>query len=124
MWHEWKFSPEGIRFRQPKWVNRTSNQQFLPTQVTPVANLALAGAHTKTDVDVWSIEAAVESGRRAAQVFEPRVPVLSQYRPWWLRAFGALDNCLYAMGAPNILDVLLCTSIVTTLTGIVWILFG
>jgi uncharacterized protein with NAD-binding domain and iron-sulfur cluster len=112
VWHEWEFSPEGIRFHQPKWVNRTNNQQYLPTQATPVPNLVLAGAHTKTDVDVWSIEAAVESGRRAAKVFEPSIRVLPQYRPLWLRTLGAIDNALYAVRAPNVLDVALAALLV------------
>lgn len=51
-----------------KWVTTTRMQAHQPTQVTPVPNLLLAGAHTKTDVAVWSIEGAVESGRRAAKV--------------------------------------------------------
>ncbi|MCP5530996.1 MAG: FAD-dependent oxidoreductase [Opitutaceae bacterium] len=42
----------------------------LPRQATPVPNLFLAGAHTRTEADVWSIEGAVESGRRAAQVVD------------------------------------------------------
>src|SRR6185503_20101829 len=107
VWHEWQFAPDGIRGKQPKWVNRVGNQAFLPTQVTPIKNLALAGAHTRTDVDVWSIEAAVESGRRAAQVFEPSVRVLGQYRPSWLLVLRALDNALYRLNAPNVLDVML-----------------
>jgi Flavin containing amine oxidoreductase len=119
VWHEWQFSPEGIRGRQPKWVNRVGNQAFLPTQITPVENLALAGAHTRTDVDVWSIEAAVESGRRAAQVFEPSVKVLGQYRPWWLLLLRSLDNVLYRLNAPNVLDVTLIAAIVA---GVLWLL--
>ena len=121
VWHEWQFSPEGIRGGQPKWVNRVGNQAFLPTQVTPVENLALAGAHTRTDVDVWSIEAAVESGRRAAQVFEPSVKVLGQYRPWWLLLLRSLDNLLYRLNAPNVLDVILIAAIIA---AVLWVLLG
>ncbi len=33
----------------------------------PIANLFLAGAHTQTQAHVWSIEGAVESGRRSAK---------------------------------------------------------
>jgi hypothetical protein len=103
VWHEWTFSPDGIRPKQPKWVTTTHTQPFLPAQRTPVPNLVLAGAHTRTDADVWSVEAAVESGRRAVQVFEPDVEVLPQYRPWLLRAIAAVDDALYAMGAPHVL---------------------
>lgn len=48
----------------------------------------------------------VESGRRAARLLEPQVPVLSQYRPTALRMLGALDDMLYRIGAPHVLDVL------------------
>jgi hypothetical protein len=66
-----------------------------------IGNLALAGAHTKTDVDVWSIEAAVESGRRAAQVFEPSVKYWDSIVLSGVFVLRALDNLLYALGAPN-----------------------
>ena len=35
VWHEWIFSPDGIRCRQPKWVNTTHTQPFLPTNRRP-----------------------------------------------------------------------------------------
>lgn len=107
VWHEWIFSPEGIRGPQPKWVTTTNTQPYLPSQVTPVPNLFLAGAHTKTEVDVWSIEGAVESGRRAARAIDPAVEVISQYKPWWLRAISAVDDVCYRAGAPHVLDILL-----------------
>lgn len=52
VWHEWQFSPDGIKAYQPKWVTTNHTQQYLPTQVTPVPNFVLAGAHTKTAADV------------------------------------------------------------------------
>lgn len=117
VWHEWKFSPNGIQGRQPKWVNTTHTQRWQPTQATPVPNLILAGAHTRTDADVWSIEAAVESGRKAARLIEPEVKVLPQYRPGWLRLLGALDDFLYRLGAPHVLVVV--PSVVVVGLGIV-----
>jgi hypothetical protein len=107
VWHEWEFSPGGIHHPQPKWVNTTDTQPHQPTQATPIPNLVLAGAHTRTEADVWSIEGAVESGRRAARVIEPAVTVVPQYRPPWLRALGAADNVCYALGLPNVLDLIL-----------------
>ncbi len=105
VWHEWTFSETGIQPRQPKWVTTTNTQAFLPSQRTPVPNLVLAGAHTRTNADVWSVEAAVESGRRAARVLEPDIEVLPQYLPPLLRAFGAVDDVLYRIGAPHVLVV-------------------
>ena len=122
VWHEWQFSPQGLQFHQPKWVNTTTTQPHQPTQATPVPNLLLAGAHTKTEVDVWSIEAAVESGRRAAQVVEPHVKVLPQYKPLWLRTISAADDLCFAVGAPHVLDLLLAGVLIMVLAVIVMVL--
>ena len=107
VWHEWQFSPQGIRHHQPKWVNTTNTQPYLPTQATPVPNLVLAGAHTKTAADVWSIEGAVESGRLAARAIEPSVRVIPQYHPLWLRVLGRVDDACFSAGLPHFLDFLL-----------------
>lgn len=121
VWHEWRFSPDGIQHRQPKWVTTTTTQPHQPTQGTPVANLVLAGAHTKTEADVWSIEGAVESGRRAAKLFEPDVKVIPQYKAPWLRALGAADDVCYALGAPHVLDLLLLAVVVAVVAWLVWL---
>ena len=107
VWHEWLFSPAGIRPPQPKWVNTTKTEPYQPTQATPVPNLVLAGAHTQTEAEVWSIEGAVESGRRAARVIESSVRVIPQHKPAWLRAISAVDNACFAVGAPHVLDLFL-----------------
>jgi len=107
VWHEWRFSPTGIRPYQPKWVTTTNTQPYQPTQATSIANLVLAGAHTQTAADVWSIEGAVESGRRAAQAIEPSVKVISQYKSWWLRVLGAIDDILFSIRAPHVLNFIL-----------------
>lgn len=111
VWHEWKFSKDGISCKQPKWVNSTNTQKFMPTQKTSLENLVLAGAHTKTDVDVWSIEGAVESGRRAVKVFEKNVVIKEQYRPLLFKILWAMDDALYALKLPNIVDVLLGSAV-------------
>lgn len=113
VWHEWLFSPAGIQFHQPKWVTTTNTQPYQPTQSTPVPNLVLAGAHTRTAADVWSIEGAVESGRLAAQVIEPSVKVIPQHKPLWLRAISAVDDLLYSIGAAHVLDLSLVGFLLT-----------
>jgi hypothetical protein len=79
----------------------------MPSQKTTIPNLVLAGAHTKTSVDVWSIEAAVESGKLAAKVYEPDVLVICQYNPVFFRFISKIDDVLFLLKLPNILDLFL-----------------
>jgi hypothetical protein len=120
VWHEWKFSPAGITSLQPKWVNSTNTQAFLPAQKTPVSNLFLAGAHTKTQAQVWSIEGAVESGRRAAQAIDDRVEVIDQYQPAWIKFLSGVDDLLFAIKAPQLIDsmLLILLVLVVAITGV------
>jgi uncharacterized protein with NAD-binding domain and iron-sulfur cluster len=115
VWHEWNFSSEGIKSLQPKWVNTTNNQEYLPAQKTPVSNLFLAGAHTNTQAQVWSIEGAVESGRRAAKMIDERVNVLDQYRPIWIKSLSKMDDILYSIKAPQIIDSIFLFLFILTL---------
>jgi len=112
VWHEWSFSRSGIKPVQPKWVNTSNTQPYLPNQKTPAANLFLAGAHTKTQAQVWSIEGAVESGRRAAKGIDTRVDVIGQYCPVWIKILAALDDALYALKGPQIIDLILLSMII------------
>ncbi|MCA9796262.1 MAG: FAD-dependent oxidoreductase [Candidatus Eremiobacteraeota bacterium] len=105
VWHEWKFGPGELRGSQPKWVNTTHTQSHQPGQTTSFENLFLSGAHTRTSADVWSIEAAIESGRLAARAIDPGVRVLHQYRPPLLETLGNLDDRLYEAGLPHLLDL-------------------
>ena len=104
VWHEWEFSSNGIKPLQPKWVTTTNTQAYIPPQRTSVANLFLAGAHTETQAQVWSIEGAVESGRRAAKAIDDRVEVLDQYQPFWIKLLSRMDDLLFSIKAPQFID--------------------
>ena len=119
VWREWEFSREGIKPLQPKWVNTTHTQAYLPAQKTPVANLFLAGAHTRTQAQVWSIEGAVESGRRAAKAIDDRVKVLDQYHPPLINVLSGIDDILFTLKAPQLVDSVLLILILSSL----WLLF-
>ncbi len=106
VWHEWTFSPNGIVPIQPKWVTTTNTQPHRPNQATSISNLALAGAHTKTEADIWSIEGAVESGRRVARVYEPDVMVIGQHKPLLMRTLSFLDDGLYALRLPHVFTLI------------------
>ncbi len=115
VWSEWKFSSAGIKPLQSKWVNTTNTQAYLPAQKTPVLNLFLAGAHTQTQAQVWSIEGAVESGRRAAKAIDDRVEVLDQYQPVWIKILSKIDDILYTIKMPQLIDSIFLSLILLSL---------
>jgi hypothetical protein len=119
VWHEWELSDAGIKPLQPKWATTTSTQAYLPGQRTPVQNLFLAGAHTRTQAQVWSIEGAVESGRRAAHAIDDRVEVLDQELPLWILVLADIDDLLFSINAPQVIDYL---AIGLFLVGAAWLL--
>jgi hypothetical protein len=110
IWHEWEFSSNGIKHFQPKWVTTQDTQAYMPSQKTPVPNLFLAGSHTAVKANVWSIEGAVESGRRAANSIDQRVKVIDQHRSGWLYLFARIDNILYKLKGPQFVDFIIMLS--------------
>ena len=106
VWDEWEFDPSGITPEQPKWVTTTNTRDHRPCQATSIPNLVLAGAHTETEADIWSIEGAVESGRRAAKIFEPEVVVKPQHKPRALKFTSWVDDAFFALRLPHVLSVI------------------
>ncbi len=62
----WDSKLERLVSKNPKWVN--SVNEFRPLNITEYPNMWVAGAHTKTTIDTWSMESAVESGKLASNL--------------------------------------------------------
>jgi hypothetical protein len=108
VWNEWTFDPnKGIEGKQPKWVNSNLNQQYRSKQDTTVPNLFLAGAHTITDADIWSIEGAAESGKRVSKLITKESFISTDYKPVFIQILNKIDDILYDAKLPNVIDVLL-----------------
>ncbi|MBL4898465.1 MAG: FAD-dependent oxidoreductase [Colwellia sp.] len=90
VWNSWEFPNEDSSDKvrdssQPKWVNNTENFKYLPNTISDNINgLYLAGAHTKTNANIYSMEAAVESGKRAADLISDQDTVIPQHTPFAL----------------------------------------
>jgi len=123
IWSSWIF-PEvpsdymHVTAPQHKWSNTINTQPYHPSTYTSIANLLLAGSHTQVSVDLWSMEGAAESGRRAAfaldldhkirlQRNEEHCELFEQRQPKFFHFCSKLDNFLYALGLPNLVDVTL-----------------
>lgn len=105
VWDSWKFN-QPITTDEPKYVDSTNTREFQPTVDTTLPNLWMAGAHTRTSTDLWSMESAAESGRRAAQAIAC-TNVITQNRGLIIDLLQRLDAVCYSLGLPNVMYVLL-----------------
>jgi len=126
IWKDWSFPPAVSAY--PKWVNRVGTYKHRPSQKTDIEHLILTGAHTKTTMDIWSMEGAVESGKLAARIAlggeipstqAAQVPLYYHKPLPVLAAMSKVDNVLYAVGLPNVLDCLVAVIILILLILVV-----
>jgi len=61
----------------------------------------------------------VESGRRAAKAIDEKVEVLDQYRPIWIKSLSKIDDILYSIQAPQVIDFIFLSLILFLL----WLFF-
>ena len=72
----------------------------------------LAGSHTKTSINIWSMESAVESGIKSANLIlkknnQQLYQIYIHKSQKIFESLKSLDDILYSMYLPNIIDVIL-----------------
>ena len=113
IWPTWIFpSPENglteITGEQKKWVNETGFSAIRPNIETSINNLYLSGAHCRLDggMNLYSMEQAIQSSRKIADLITGQDTVLLQEDPLILKPFKTVDKFLYKANLPNIFNVL------------------
>ena len=112
IWYEWNFN-NGIQEQtNKKWVNNIYNEKFRPLQKTEYENLFLSGAHTKTSINIWSMEGAIESGKITANYILDKYNKqnIEHYKhdlPLYIKLIQYIDNILYKLYLPNIINLLI-----------------
>ena len=101
-----------LKSKNKKWVNTYTNAKFIPDQKTSFNNLYVTGAHTKTSLNIWSMEAAVESGILANNLIRQKynlqtIEFYDHSSKLIFKPFQIIDNVLYNFKLPNILDVII-----------------
>lgn len=115
IWNEWKYNDGRLKSTRPKWVNTLETHKHRPKQKTNFDNLYIAGAHTKTSTDIWSMEGAVESGKIVAshllsnitQDAKDKIKIHAHTSPWYTVPFQIADDILYTLYLPNIINMIL-----------------
>jgi len=118
IWGEWLFDSKKIESSRPKWINTLKTYKFRPNQTTCYKNLYIAGAHTNTSTNIWSMEGAVESGKIVANHIDNNIVKITHTSPWYLIPFQAIDDILYMFYLPNIFLLILCACIIIIMTFI------
>jgi hypothetical protein len=125
IWYEWNFN-NGIQEQtNKKWVNNIYNEKFRPLQKTEYVNLFLSGAHTKTSINIWSMEGAIESGKITANYIldkynKQNIEHYKHDAPFYIKLIQYIDNILYKLYLPNIVNLLI---ILILLLFIIYILY-
>ena len=96
------------------------NEEYRPTQNTEFENLWVGGAHTKTSVNIWSMESAVESGKLVSNLIlkkykKPLCDIYIHKSNKILENIKKIDDILYKLYLPNILDIVLLIILVLIL---------
>ena len=123
IWDSWKFGGEKsiIINDEPKYVDSTNTRPFQPATKTNWSNLWMAGGHVQSSTELWSMESASESGRRAASMIA-HTDVINQNRGCVLKLLAYMDSLLYALGLPNIIDTLLFLIIIIIILIIYYVI--
>lgn len=103
----WNSKLERLVSKNPKWVNHVN--EFRPLNITEYPNVWNAGAHTKTTIDIWSMESAVESGKLASNLILEKYNLKKCLVIHHDINIGKIDDPFYDMGLPHIIDCFLIT---------------
>jgi len=111
IWYEWDFINGKQESRNEKWVNNIHNEQYRPSQLTSFENLYLSGAHTKTTINLWSMEGAVESGKITTNFIldKYKKEKIKHYKHTdspFIKIIQNIDNLLYKINLPSILNMI------------------
>jgi 15-cis-phytoene desaturase len=105
-----KGSPYGdIMNTEPLFINTVGSLECRPESKTQLSNFFLASDYVRTYTDLATMEAANESGRRAANALldavgstAPRAAVWPLDQPWYVLPWQWLDRLRFRRGKPHI----------------------
>ena len=87
-----------------KWVTTCETHLHRPLQDTGIFGFVQCGAHTKTTMDLWSMEGAAESGKLASSlVLGGKAPsyIWRHGMPGIAKALGRMDSAVWSAGCPS-----------------------
>jgi hypothetical protein len=94
VWDSYVFNGTRLETYEPKFSTNKGTFKLRPDNKTKFKNFHFATAYTKTDTDMFEMESAAESGKRAAKLLEQSVRVITINRPLFFSFYQWLDSLL------------------------------
>lgn len=92
VWDTYRFNGHTLDTEEPKFSTNKNTWFLRPQNATAFKNLYMAATYTKTETDMFEMESAAESGRRAARLLEKNVNVIPSHRPKFFAFYRWLDS--------------------------------
>lgn len=92
VWSTYVYNGRDLETHEPKFSTNKGTYFLRPQNETVFKNLYFATAYTRTQTDMFEMESAAESGRRAAQKLEKSVDVIPCDRPRFFAPYRWLDS--------------------------------
>ena len=125
IFEDWYYDSKSkiLKTKNKKWVNNFYNETYRPNNNTIFNNLYVVGSHTKTSVNIWSMEGACESGKLGTNLILKKynkqlIKIYNHDSTLFVKFIQTIDDILYKIYLPNILDILVILIIILLLTGL------
>ena len=91
-----------------KWVNNSYNEKYRLENKTELKNMYICGSHCVTSINIWSMEGAVESGKRCSNIILNR----NNQKECYIYNHGSvglvillqnIENIFYGLGLRNVI---------------------
>ena len=92
VWDTYVYNGKKLDTYEPKFSTNQGTFYLRPENKTHLKNMYFATAYTKTDTDMFEMESAAESGRRAARILEKSVQVVETQRPLFFGPYRFVDK--------------------------------
>lgn len=92
IWDSYLFNGKALQTNEPKFSTNKGTYFLRPTNKTTIKNFYFAAAYTRTETDMFEMESAAESGKRAAQELEKSVNVIPSDRPALFAPYRLIDS--------------------------------
>lgn len=94
VWDTYVYDGTKIDTTEPKFSTNKGTYFLRPQNETKYENLFFATGYTQTKTDMFEMESAAESGRRAARLLDKTVRVAEARRPIFFAPYRAVDRLL------------------------------